>query len=89
MVVNDGAEDSLVDHQEEQNSALHRMVFLDPYTPTLQVTIKPKYKHLLPFQTPAPGQGPNSQLWPTLIWVTLDYFKAVVHLFFFYQLLNL
>lgn len=32
----------------QDNSALHRMVISDPYTTTIQITITPKYNHLLP-----------------------------------------
>ncbi|XP_071756133.1 acyl-coenzyme A diphosphatase NUDT19 [Centroberyx gerrardi] len=45
-----------------EDSALHRIVLFDPYTTTVQVTITPKYKHLLPFEGPALMRGPNSQL---------------------------
>ncbi|XP_017274170.1 nucleoside diphosphate-linked moiety X motif 19 [Kryptolebias marmoratus] len=32
----------------QDDSGFHRIVFSDPYTPTLQISIKPKYNHLLP-----------------------------------------
>ncbi|XP_054470019.1 nucleoside diphosphate-linked moiety X motif 19 [Anoplopoma fimbria] len=40
-------EPQLEDPQGE-DSALHRFVTIDPYTITLQITITPKYNHLLP-----------------------------------------
>lgn len=47
----------------ENRSALHRMMVKDSYTTTLHVTIKPKYKHLLPVMEPSSSQGTKSQLW--------------------------
>ncbi|XP_014892820.1 acyl-coenzyme A diphosphatase NUDT19 [Poecilia latipinna] len=44
------------------DSDLHRMVMSDPYTTTLQITVKPKYNHLLPVVTPALSHNPKSQL---------------------------
>ncbi|KAF6731115.1 Nucleoside diphosphate-linked moiety X motif 19, mitochondrial [Oryzias melastigma] len=46
----------------ENRSALHRMMVKDSYTTTLHVTIKPKYKHLLPVMEPSSSQGTKSQL---------------------------
>ncbi|KAG7237854.1 hypothetical protein INR49_031748, partial [Caranx melampygus] len=37
----------------QDNSALHRIVMSNPYSTTLQVTITPRYKHLLPVLEPA------------------------------------
>ncbi|KAM6943632.1 acyl-coenzyme A diphosphatase NUDT19 [Xenentodon cancila] len=39
--------------KDPPNAALHRIVMSDPYTPTLQITITPKYNHLLPVMRPA------------------------------------
>ncbi|RVE74726.1 hypothetical protein OJAV_G00024730 [Oryzias javanicus] len=50
------------DRTPENGSALHRMRIEDSYTTTLQITIKPKYKHLLPVMEPASSQGTKSQL---------------------------
>ncbi|XP_061566859.1 nucleoside diphosphate-linked moiety X motif 19 [Cololabis saira] len=44
------------------NGALHRIVMSDPYTPTLQITITPKYNHLLPLIEPASSQDSKSKL---------------------------
>ncbi|XP_037310029.2 nucleoside diphosphate-linked moiety X motif 19 [Pungitius pungitius] len=40
--------DPELDDPQEEHSALHRIVTVDPYTITLQITITPKYNHLLP-----------------------------------------
>ncbi|KAM4602770.1 acyl-coenzyme A diphosphatase NUDT19 [Polymixia lowei] len=45
-----------------KESALHRMVFSDPYTMTVQITITPKYNHLPPFEGANLRHGPNSHL---------------------------
>ncbi|AWP01802.1 putative nucleoside diphosphate-linked moiety X motif 19 mitochondrial [Scophthalmus maximus] len=39
------------------DSALHRMVFSNPYTINLQITIKPKFNHLLPVLEPASSKS--------------------------------
>ncbi|XP_035508021.1 nucleoside diphosphate-linked moiety X motif 19 isoform X2 [Morone saxatilis] len=46
----DAKTDTSTDPQLEdpQDSGLHRMLIFDPYTTTLQITITPKYNHLLP-----------------------------------------
>ncbi|XP_004067439.1 nucleoside diphosphate-linked moiety X motif 19 [Oryzias latipes] len=57
--------DRTPDHElnnPEKQSALHRMTIKDSYTTALHVTIKPKYKHLLPVMEPASPQGTKSQL---------------------------
>ncbi|KAM3876936.1 acyl-coenzyme A diphosphatase NUDT19 [Diretmus argenteus] len=41
------------DLHTEEDSALHRIVFRDLYTATVQISITPKYNHLLPFDGPA------------------------------------
>ncbi|XP_054892716.1 nucleoside diphosphate-linked moiety X motif 19 [Poeciliopsis prolifica] len=56
------------DHKDSQledptdDSDLHRMVMSDPYTTTLQITVRPKYNHLLPVTMPALSHNPKSQL---------------------------
>lgn len=50
----------------QDDSGLHRIVVSDPYTATLQVTITPKYNHLLPVVGQAFPQDTNSQLWLAL-----------------------
>lgn len=45
-----------------EDSALHRIVVSDPYTTNLQVTITPKYKHLLPVVEPPLSHDSKSQL---------------------------
>ncbi|XP_047436607.1 nucleoside diphosphate-linked moiety X motif 19 [Mugil cephalus] len=45
-----------------EDSALHRFVVSDPYTASLQVTITPKYKHLLPVVEPPVSRDSKSQL---------------------------
>ncbi|XP_019935227.2 acyl-coenzyme A diphosphatase NUDT19 [Paralichthys olivaceus] len=57
--------DSSTDPQLEEpqdSSALHRIVILNPYSTTLQITIKPKYSHLLPIIKPTSAHEPQSQL---------------------------
>ena len=44
------------------DSALHRMVMLDPYSLTLQITVTPKYNHLLPVMEPAVSCDSKSRL---------------------------
>lgn len=44
------------------DSALHRIVALDPYIVTLQVTITPKYNHLRPLMEPAISRDSKSPL---------------------------
>uniref|UniRef100_A0A1A8SAY9 Acyl-coenzyme A diphosphatase NUDT19 n=1 Tax=Nothobranchius rachovii TaxID=451742 RepID=A0A1A8SAY9_9TELE len=46
----------------QDDAGLHRIVLLDPYTVTLQVTIKPKYNHLLPVVEPASTHISESHL---------------------------
>ncbi|XP_013880493.1 acyl-coenzyme A diphosphatase NUDT19 [Austrofundulus limnaeus] len=46
----------------QDDSGLHRIVLSDPYTATLQITIKPKYNHLLPVVEPAESQNSKSHL---------------------------
>ncbi|XP_029904062.1 acyl-coenzyme A diphosphatase NUDT19 [Myripristis murdjan] len=58
----DTSADLHLDDSQEEHPALHRLVFLDPYTTTVQITITPKYNHLLPVVGPAVKPGPNSQL---------------------------
>lgn len=43
----------------QAESALHRILFFDPYTVTVQINITPKYNHLVPV---VGSQVPNSQL---------------------------
>uniref|UniRef100_A0A087YA98 Acyl-coenzyme A diphosphatase NUDT19 n=1 Tax=Poecilia formosa TaxID=48698 RepID=A0A087YA98_POEFO len=57
---NDQKDSQLEDPTDD--SDLHRMVMSDPYTTTLQITVKPKYNHLLPVVTPALSHNPKSQL---------------------------
>ncbi|XP_029354444.1 acyl-coenzyme A diphosphatase NUDT19 [Echeneis naucrates] len=45
--------DKIADSQSEDDSALHRMVMLNPYNRPLQITITPRYNHLLPVVEPA------------------------------------
>ncbi|CAN9506919.1 unnamed protein product [Ophioblennius macclurei] len=52
--------DRVSDSQEE--SALHRLVISDPYSLTLQVTITPKFNHLLPVMNPTFSHDSKSQL---------------------------
>ncbi|XP_034044220.1 nucleoside diphosphate-linked moiety X motif 19 [Thalassophryne amazonica] len=54
-----GSEETVADrgvrHAEDhhgEDSSLHRIMILDSYTLTVQVTITPKYKHLLPVAEP-------------------------------------
>lgn len=44
------------------DSALHRICIMDPYTTTLQITITPKYNHLLPVVEPASPLDSKSEL---------------------------
>lgn len=44
------------------DSDLHRIVISDPYTTTLQITVKPKYNHLLPVMQPTSSHNSKSQL---------------------------
>ncbi|XP_028331681.1 acyl-coenzyme A diphosphatase NUDT19 [Gouania willdenowi] len=46
----------------KEESALHRVLLSDPYTMTLQVTITPKYKHLLPVMESTSPKDSKSQL---------------------------
>ncbi|XP_059179964.1 nucleoside diphosphate-linked moiety X motif 19 [Centropristis striata] len=46
----------------QDNSALHRIVVTDPYSLTLQITIKPKYNHLLPVLERTSPHDSKSQL---------------------------
>ncbi|TNN55861.1 Nucleoside diphosphate-linked moiety X motif 19 [Liparis tanakae] len=46
----------------EEDPALHRIVTLDPYNITLQITIAPKYNHLLPVSEPTSPQDSKSRL---------------------------
>uniref|UniRef100_A0A8C2WS52 Acyl-coenzyme A diphosphatase NUDT19 n=1 Tax=Cyclopterus lumpus TaxID=8103 RepID=A0A8C2WS52_CYCLU len=48
--------------QTEEDSALHRIVTVDPYTITLQITITPKYNHLLPVLAPTSQYDSKSRL---------------------------
>lgn len=49
--------------KEPQNaSPLHRAVLSDPYTISLQITITPKYNHVLPVVQPAASGDSKSQL---------------------------
>lgn len=50
----------LNDPQEED--ALHRIVLSDSYAVTVQITITPKYNHLLPVVDPAFLHTSKSQL---------------------------
>lgn len=50
----------LKDHQED--SALHRIVISDPYTIDVQITITPKYNHLLPVVEPASSRASENHL---------------------------
>ncbi|XP_069030488.1 acyl-coenzyme A diphosphatase NUDT19 [Embiotoca jacksoni] len=57
--------DKSADHQQkdaQDDSALHRIVILDPYTTRLQITITPKYNHLLPLVEHALSHDSKSQL---------------------------
>lgn len=51
--------------EHHQHSGLHRMVIQDPYSLSLQVTITPKYNHVLPVvgQALESKADSNSQLW--------------------------
>lgn len=49
------------DHQDA--SPLHRVVISDPYTLRVQITITPKYKHVLPVAHSAVSHDSKSQLW--------------------------
>ncbi len=57
--VDTSADPELEDPQDD--SGLHRIVVLDPYTSTLQVTITPKYNHLLPVVGQAIPRDSESQ----------------------------
>lgn len=48
--------------QAPQQSGLHRILISDPYTLTLQITITPKFNHVLPVMGPASPRDSNSQL---------------------------
>ncbi|XP_062243786.1 nucleoside diphosphate-linked moiety X motif 19 [Platichthys flesus] len=48
--------------EPQDNSSLHRMVILNPYSTNLQINIKPKYNHLLPVIMPTLTDDPQSQL---------------------------
>ncbi|XP_040889782.1 nucleoside diphosphate-linked moiety X motif 19 [Toxotes jaculatrix] len=57
--------DTSTDHQREDaqdDSSLHRMVITNPYNTSLQITITPKYNHLLPVVKPASSHDSTSQL---------------------------
>ncbi|XP_071345885.1 acyl-coenzyme A diphosphatase NUDT19 [Trachinotus anak] len=58
--VDTSTDSQLEDPQDD--SALHRMVTLDPYSTTLQITITPRYNHLLPVVQPPLTHDPKSQL---------------------------
>lgn len=49
------------DHQDA--SPLHRIVISDPYTLRVQITITPKYNHVLPVAHSAVSHDSKSQLW--------------------------
>ncbi|XP_039990795.1 nucleoside diphosphate-linked moiety X motif 19 [Xiphias gladius] len=57
--------DTSTDPQPEDpqgDTALHRMVILNPYSAKLQITITPKYNHLHPVVEPALSRDSRSQL---------------------------
>uniref|UniRef100_A0A8C2WMY4 Acyl-coenzyme A diphosphatase NUDT19 n=1 Tax=Cyclopterus lumpus TaxID=8103 RepID=A0A8C2WMY4_CYCLU len=54
--------DSQLENPQEEDSALHRIVTVDPYTITLQITITPKYNHLLPVLAPTSQYDSKSRL---------------------------
>ncbi|XP_034732754.1 nucleoside diphosphate-linked moiety X motif 19 isoform X1 [Etheostoma cragini] len=58
--VGTSADPQLEDPQDD--SALHRIVIIDPSTITLQITITPKYKHLLPVVEQTFPRDSKSQL---------------------------
>ncbi|MEQ2222949.1 hypothetical protein ILYODFUR_031777 [Ilyodon furcidens] len=57
----DHTRDSQLEEQPD-DSDLHRIVISDPYTITLQITVKPKYNHLLPVMEPALSHNLKGQL---------------------------
>lgn len=48
--------------EPQDDSALHRILISDPYTVSLQMTITPKYNHLVPVEDKAFPQDSKSQL---------------------------
>ncbi|XP_023267782.1 nucleoside diphosphate-linked moiety X motif 19 [Seriola lalandi dorsalis] len=58
--VDTSTDSQLEDPQDD--SALHRIVILNPYTTSLQITITPRYNHLLPVVEPALSHDSKSQL---------------------------
>ncbi|XP_070826154.1 acyl-coenzyme A diphosphatase NUDT19 [Chaetodon trifascialis] len=53
---------STTPQKDPQDSGLHRFLVLDPYTIIAQITITPKYNHLLPIVEQVPSHDLNSQL---------------------------
>ncbi|XP_041846758.1 nucleoside diphosphate-linked moiety X motif 19 [Melanotaenia boesemani] len=60
-----GQGDKITDSQlkdPQEDSALHRIVISDPYTTTVQITITPKYNHVLPVVEPVLSHASKDQL---------------------------
>ncbi|KAM9410294.1 acyl-coenzyme A diphosphatase NUDT19 [Pholidichthys leucotaenia] len=57
----ESALDETEDQDVQKDSRLHRMLISDSYSTTLQITITPKYNHLLPIILPASSQDSKSQ----------------------------
>ncbi|XP_029986942.1 acyl-coenzyme A diphosphatase NUDT19 [Sphaeramia orbicularis] len=59
----DSSGESVVDSsQDQEDSPLHRIVVMDPYTVNLKITITPKYNHLLPILRSAQPMDSKAQL---------------------------
>nr|XP_061796464.1 acyl-coenzyme A diphosphatase NUDT19-like [Nerophis lumbriciformis] len=50
--------DTKAEHGEGSESALHRFLISDPYSPCLEVNIAPKYNHMLPLTGPLDSTTP-------------------------------
>ncbi|KAM9765081.1 acyl-coenzyme A diphosphatase NUDT19 [Menidia menidia] len=58
----ENSEQTGAEKNPDTDSALHRILISDPYTTTLQITIMPKYNHLLPVEEPGLSHDVNGQL---------------------------
>lgn len=57
--------------EQSQGSGLHRMMILDSHTINLQITIAPKYGHLLPVVGQSVPNEMDSRLWLQLLYQRL------------------